>query len=91
MKKMNNKVMIKAIIPSIDKVYDIKIPVNELAWKINKLIVKSIFDMNNIMYNIKTDNYVMINKETGRIYKNNEIIIDTDIRNGTEIIFLKEV
>lgn len=88
---MNNKVMIKAIIPSIDKEYDVKIPVNEVIWKINKLIVKAIFDMNNIVYNMKEDNYVMINKTSGRIYNNNEILIDTDIRNGSEIIFLKEV
>ena len=88
---MNNKVMIKAIIPSIDKEYDIKIPVNEVIWKINKLIIKAIFDMNNIEYNIKTDNYVMIDKTSGKIYNNNEIVIDTDIRNGSEIMFIKEV
>ena len=88
---MNNKVMIKAIIPSIDKEYDINIPVNEVIWKINKLIIKAVFDLNNIEYNIKTDNYVMINKTTGKIYKNNEIVYDTDIRNSSEIMFIKEV
>ena len=87
----NNKVMIKVVVPSIDKEYDIKVPVNEVLWKINKLIIKAIFDMNSIMYDLKKDNYVMINKTTGEIYKNNDILIDTDIRNGTEIVFLKEM
>ena len=33
---MNNKVMIKAIIPSVDKEYDIKIPVNVETLEIIK-------------------------------------------------------
>lgn len=86
---MNNKVIIKAIFPTIDKSYDIKVPVNELTWKINKLIVKAVFDMNGISVDLKNDNFIMINKATGEIYKNNASIIDTNIRNGTEILFLK--
>ena len=43
---MKNKVIVKVVFPSIDKTYDIKIPVNEVLWKINKLIVKAIYDMN---------------------------------------------
>lgn len=85
---MKNKIMIKAIFPTIDKEYDIKIPINELVWKINKLIVKAIYGMNGIDIDIKED-FVMINKTTGEIYKNNVAIIDTNIRNGTEIVFLK--
>lgn len=86
---MTNKVLIKAIFPTIDKSYDIKIPVNELTWKVNKLIVKAIFDINGIAIDLKNDNFNMINKATGEIYQNNQSIIDTNIRNGTEIIFLK--
>ena len=88
---MKNKVMIKAIFPSIDKEYDIKIPVNELMWKVNKLIVKAIYDLNGIKIDIKSDNFLMINKTTGKIYENNSTIIDSDIRNGTEIIFVSEI
>lgn len=88
---MKNKVMIKAVFPLIDKEYDIKIPVNELIWKVNKLIVKAIYDMNCIKIDLAKDRFIMINKTTGKIYDNNTVIIDTDIRNGTEIIFLKEM
>lgn len=86
---MKNKVMVKAIFPSIDKEYDVKIPVNELVWKVNKLITKAIYDMNGIPINIKEDTFIMTNKANGEIYKNNVAIIDTDIRNGTEIVFLR--
>lgn len=88
---MKTKVMIKAIFPAINKEYDIKIPINEVVWKVNKLIVKAIYDLNGIKIDIRNDNFILINKITGIIYENNDIIIDTDIRNGTEIIFLKEV
>ncbi len=87
---MKNKVMIKAVFPSIDKEYDIKIPVNELVWRVNKLIVKAVYDMNGIPINIKDDKFLLINKTSGEIYRNNDAIIDTNIRNGTEIVFLRE-
>ena len=86
---MKNKVMIKAVFPSIDKEYDIQIPVNELIWKVNKLIVKAVYDMNGININIAEDNFLMINTDTGQIYDNNIAVIDTDIRNCTEIVFIK--
>lgn len=91
LKMTKNKIMIKAIFPSIDKEYDIKIPVNEVLWKINKMIVKAIYDMNSIKIDIRNEKFVMINKNSGKIYENNVAIIDTDIRNGTEIFFLKEI
>lgn len=90
MPMMKNKVIVKTIFPSIDKEYDIKIPVNELSWKVNKLIVKAVYDMNGIHIDLKEDKFVMMNKSTGKIYTNNVPIIDTDIRNGTEIVFLRE-
>ena len=73
---MKNKVLIKAIFPSIDKSYDIKIPVNELVWKTNKLIVKAIYDMNGIEIDLKNDTFLMLNKVTGEVYKNNVAVID---------------
>ncbi len=87
---MKTKVLVKAIFPAMDMEYDVKIPVNEQVWKVNKLLVKAVFDMNNFAYDMKNDNYVILNKKNGTIYDNNQVIIDTDIRNGTELIFIKE-
>lgn len=84
---MNNKILIKLIVPDLDDSFDIFIPVNELVWKVKKLIVKTIVDITNI----ETDEnkyYILINKNNTRIYQNNEIIINTDIRNGSEIILI---
>lgn len=84
---MKNKVLVKIMIPEINESYDVFIPVNEYIWKINKLIQKSISDLTGGSLNLEKE-YVLINNYTGKVYKNNEIIIDTEIRNGTELTLL---
>ena len=88
---MNNKVLIKIILPNIELEYDVCIPVNEQLWKIEKLAIKCIYDLLNMSYNPKTESYIIINKITGQIYDKNEVVIDTDIRNATELYFVKEM
>ena len=85
---MNNKVLINVDVPEIDNDFDLFIPVNELVWRVNKLVIKSISDLSGVPLNTN-DKYVFINKITNKVYNNNDIIIDTDIRNGTELILLK--
>lgn len=84
---MENKVLIRLIMPEIDKEFDIFIPVNELIWKVKKLIVKSVSDLGHLSLNIQ-DEYLLINKDNSQIYNNNELIINTDIRNGTELFLI---
>lgn len=85
---MENKVLIRIIFPELEKSFDSFIPVNEMIWKITRLLSKSISDLCDIDIDIK--NYILINKETGRIYKSNDIVINTDIRNGTELILVSK-
>ena len=82
---MNNKVLVKLIIPELDSSYDIFIPANEIVWKIKKLLLKSISDLTNVPIDLKLE-YVLLNKKNGRIYRNNEVVINTDIRNATELV-----
>ena len=84
---MNNKVLIKLNVPDLNQTYDVFIPVNEMVWKIVKLIIKAVADLSGDSLDT-TREYILINAETGRIYQNNEIIIDTEIRNSTELILL---
>lgn len=84
---MNNKVLIKIIMPEYDISYDLFIPVNEVIWKLKKLILKSIQDLSGFFVNAKLE-YVLINKDNSRIYNSNEIVINTDIRNGTELLLI---
>lgn len=84
---MKNKVLIKLIVPELDATFDVFIPVNELVWKIKKLILKSVSDLNNINITNNLD-CVLINKDNSKIYNNNEIILETDIRNSSELILI---
>jgi len=86
---MENKILIKLIMPELDEKFDIFIPVNELIWRIKKIIIKSISDINAVSLDMNQE-YVFINKDTSKIYNNNEIVRETDIRNGTELIFVKK-
>ena len=87
---MNNKVLIKAILPNIEVEYDVFIPVNEQLWRIEKLTIKCIYDLLNMEYNPKTESYIIINKITGQIYDKNQVILDTDIRNATRLLLISE-
>lgn len=65
---------------------DVFVPVNEIVWKMKKMIVKAISDITNLT--IETSDYYLINKNTSRVYKNNELIINTDIRNVSELLLV---
>lgn len=85
---MSNKVLINIYVPTLGESYDLFIPVNEIMWKVNRLIVKMISDSTEGMFNLDRD-YAMINVDTGRVYDNNDIIINTDIRNATKILLVE--
>ncbi len=87
---MKNKVLIHIIVPELDDDFDVFIPVNELIWKIEKLLLKSIGDLSNVPIN-ENITYLLINKDTNRIYDNNEQVINTDIRNGSEILLISKI
>lgn len=86
---MKNKVLIKLIMPEFDQDFDIFIPVNELLWRVKRIIVKCVSDITNVELNPR-DEYMLINKDDGRIYDNNEIVINTNIRNGSELILMSK-
>lgn len=83
-----NKILINLYVPNLNQHYDLFIPVNEFIWKINKLVVKSISDLSDGKL-LMNQNYVIANIETGKIYDNNDIVINTDIRNTTKLALIK--
>lgn len=84
---MKNKVLIKLYVPEIDFTFDVFIPVNELIWKIKKLLVKSVSDLTGEKLDISKD-FALINKVTSEVYDNNLLVINTNIRNASELILL---
>ena len=83
---MKNKVLISLYIPSINKSYDIYVPVNKRVHDIIKMINESLVELTNGDY---TPNYVSFyNLGTGTRYSMNLLIRDTDIRNNTRIVLM---
>ena len=84
---MKNKVLVKLYVPELDFSTDIFLPVNEVLWKIKTMVIQVIFDMTGGALDRERE-YIMVNKDTSYVYPNNAVLIDTDIRNATEIIML---
>ena len=87
---MNDKVLVKLDVFGLDETYDVFIPVNELVWKIKAMLAKCVSDLEYLKFNPNED-YLIVNKNTGHVYNNNDVIIDTDIRNGTELLLMSRV
>ena len=85
---MNNKVLVKVSFIELDEDFDMFLPVNELIWKLKKLMLKSISDLTRNNLDKEAD-YILINNKKSKIYDNNQILLDTDIRNGTELLLIK--
>lgn len=80
-----NRVLIRLYVPKIEKKYDIWIPINITIYTVIISFLKGIVALNKINY--KEQNIPnLYNKETSEIYQLNSKIIDTNIRNGSELI-----
>ncbi len=82
---MNNKVLVKVEFIEYNVIFEIFIPVNELIWKVALLIEKSAGDLLGVDSGQKK--HVIINKKTNQVYDVNMTVKESDIRNGTELVF----
>ena len=85
---MDNKVLVKLIVPELDSNFDVFIPVNEVIWKITSLVGKTSSELMGYMSN-PNSKYIFINKKTNEIYPANGTIYESNIRNGTELVMIK--
>ena len=83
----NNKVLLEVYIPSIEKEYDIFVPVNKKIGTIKKMIETGITDLTDDVYSISDDTN-LYSKDTGNMYDVNVKLIDTDLKNGSRIILI---
>ena len=83
---MENKVLIRLILPDLDDSFDLFIPVNITIYKLKNLLLRSLDELcDSELLNGST---TLINKINSRIYNNNEIVINTDIRNASELLLI---
>ena len=84
---MNNKVLVIVYIPTIEKKYEVFIPIGKKVHTICKYLVKLIAELSN--GELETGKlFALYSKETGLMYDYNAIIKESDIRNGNELILI---
>ena len=82
-----NKVLVRLYVPSMEKEYNIWIPLNKKIYTVTTLIAKGIREMTDGIYDPKKLP-ILYNRETGVNYKLDDVVKDTDIVNGSELIFI---
>ena len=82
-----NKVLVRLYVPTIEKQYDIWIPLNKRICNIILLFVKAVKEFSRGYY--KPDKLPMLyDKATAKPYDVNITVRESTIRNGTELILM---
>jgi hypothetical protein len=84
---MDDKVLVKLIVPEVDSVYDIYLPINKKMGNIIILLNKAINDITNGSFPIANTNK-LYNVRTNEQYDSNILLYNTDIRNGTYLVLV---
>lgn len=84
---MEYKVLVKLYVPEIEQSYDMYIPVNKTVSHVILLLNRAINSESSEIYPLK-NSLRLINKRTYTIYKFEDIIRNTDIRNGTQLVLI---
>ena len=78
----DNKLLVDLYVLVLDKHFELFIPVDEKVGNVVKLLDKSLLVM------INDKKFTLLNLLSGSVYKNNDLIRNTDIKNGTKLILI---
>ncbi len=84
---MNEEVLVKLYVPMMDEQYDIWIPLDKKIHKIISLLVKSVNELTKGYYT-PTKMPILYDRITAEAFDINLKVIETEIRNGTELIMI---
>ena len=84
---MKNKVIVELLVPELEHSYSTYLPISKRIGDIIHLLVKAVSDFNDIdLGDVKKK--ALYNVDTGLIYSPNDLLINTDIRNGTRLVLI---
>ena len=88
---MEYKILIKLFLPELEQSYEMYIPVNRTVGQVIELMNKVVNDITLNIYPVK-EGLQLMNRRDNTLYDYNELIRNTNIRNGTELVmFYKDV
>ena len=84
---MMDKVLVKLYVPMIEKQYDILVPINRRIFNVIELLNKALYEFNDGEYKIDRP-HILYDKTTAEPYDMNLRVVDTNIRNGKEVVLI---
>ena len=84
---MNNKVLVELLVPEMEASYDVFLPINKRVGNVVNLLNKMVSELTNDCY-VGSNKTALYNKDTKKKYNSNDLIYNTDIKNGTTLILL---
>jgi len=86
---MDNKIIVKLLVPEIDESFDLYLPVTKKIGNIIGLLNQAISELTYGTYQ-SSDTALLFNRETKETYNSDTLLINTNIRNGTKLILLSK-
>lgn len=84
---MENKVLVELYVPTIEKSYEVFLPIGKRIGEIVLLISKALEDIGGGYY-IVTNQERLYSRITGKAYEENGVLKNTDIRNGSQLVLM---
>ena len=84
---MNSKVLVELVVPVLECSYDVYIPINRKVGNVIGLVSKMVSDMSFGYFTVSKKN-ALYSGDTGERYAMDQLVINTDIRNGSKIILM---
>lgn len=84
---MKNKLLINVIVPSIEKSFNIYIPIGKKIGTVKKYILKSIVELSEGYFS-EIDKIFFIDRDSSVELNNNVYVKDSEIKNGSKIVVL---
>ena len=84
---MDNKVLVRVIVPEILQTFDVYLPINKKIGNIIELLNKGINDLTNNGFPI-SQNKALYNASTRELYQSDVLLYNTNIRNGSRLVLI---
>lgn len=82
---MDYKILVKLFLPEMEQNYEMYIPANRTVGQVIELMNKVVNDITLNVYPIK-EGLQLMNRRNNILYNYNDIVRNTNIRNGTELV-----
>ena len=84
---MDNKYLVELFVPTLDKIYNVYLPVNRRVGNVISLLNKSLNEITNGEY-VGNEHTCLYDRETGQKLEPNQLIRETTVKNGSGILML---